>query len=176
MPIHPPHRIHHLGAQRRARIPKQQPVHLQRTLPEAVVHPMLAYNEYLSRLAQCDLNLSPFPFGGLHSVVDSLRLGLPVVALEGLEPHARTDSMILRRVGMPEWLVTQDPEAYVEAALRIIRDDALREELSRQARALEVDRLLFGDAGTPLRTEVVDAVWWMYQHHEQIVVSGQKVF
>ena len=148
----------------------------QRTLPEAVVRPMLAYNEYLSRLAQCDLNLSPFPFGGLHSVVDSLRLGLPVVALEGLEPHARTDSMILRRVGMPEWLVTQDPEGYVEAALRVIRDDALREQLSRQARKLEVDRLLFGDASTPLRSEVVEAVWWMFDRHDEIVAGEEKVF
>jgi hypothetical protein len=146
------------------------------SLPGAVLYPVLAYNDYLSRLNQCDLNLSPFPFGGLHSVIDSLRQGLPVVALEGQEPHARTDSMLLRRLGMPEWLIAQDEEAYVAAALRVIRDDALRVALSRQAVALDIDRAMFGDATTPLGTEVVDAVWWMYRHHEAALASGQKAF
>ena len=41
-------------------------------LPSAVVWPVLDYASYLARLNACDLTLSPFPFGGLHSVIDSL--------------------------------------------------------------------------------------------------------
>ena len=147
-----------------------------RQLPGSTVHPTLAYNAYLEQLNACDLTLSPFPFGGLHSVVDSLRQGIPVVALEGLDLHARTDAMLLRRLGLPEWLIARDEEAYVAAALRIIDDDAQRVALSEQALALDVGSLLFGDATTPLRSEVVEAVWWMYQHHEAIKASGWKVF
>lgn len=149
---------------------------LAAALPGTAVYPVLAYNDYLARLNQCDLNLSPFPFGGLHSVIDSLRQGLPVVALEGREPHARTDAMLLRRLGMPEWLIAQDDEAYVAAALRVIRDDALRLELSRQALALDVDRVMFGNATTPLGTEVVDAVWWIHRHHEAAMASDKRAF
>ena len=149
---------------------------LGRELPGATVYPVMRYQAYVERLNDCDLNLSPFPFGGLHSVVDSLRQGIPVVAMEGLEPHARTDSMLLRRLGMPEWLISRDVESYVAAALRVIRDDALRVELSRQAIGLDIDRALYGDAGTPLGTEVVEAVWWMYEHHEAILASGRKAF
>ena len=145
-------------------------------LPGSTVFPVMAYKEYLTRLNECDLNLSPFPFGGLHSVVDSLRQGIPVVALEGLDLHARTDSMLLRRLGMPEWLIAQDEEAYIAAALRVIDSDAERLALSRQALALEIDRVLFGDASTPLRRDVVDAAWWIYQNHEAIKASGRKVF
>ncbi|MFO0465697.1 MAG: hypothetical protein ACK5ZB_00180 [bacterium] len=145
-------------------------------LPGSIVHPVMAYNAYLAELNACDLNLSPFPFGGLHSVVDSLRQGIPVVALEGLDLHARTDSMLLRRLGMPEWLIAQDEEAYIAAALRVIDDDATRLALSRQALALDIDRVLFGDATTPLKRDVVDAVWWIYQNHEAIKASGRKVF
>lgn len=149
---------------------------LARELPGAIVYPMMNYVAYLERLSGCHLNLSPFPFGGLHSVVDSLRQGVPVVALEGLEPHARTDAMLLRRLGMPEWLIAKDLEGYVAAALRVIGDDAGRLALSRQALALDLDRTLFGDATTPLRSEVADAVWWIYRNHEAIKASGGKVF
>ncbi|MCA3379156.1 MAG: hypothetical protein ING08_02840 [Roseomonas sp.] len=145
-------------------------------LPGSIVHPVMAYSAYLAELNACDLNLSPFPFGGLHSVVDSLRQGIPVVALEGLDLHARTDSMLLRRLGMPEWLIAQDEEAYIAAALNVIDDDAARVALSRQALALNIDRVLFGDGTTELRRDVVDAVWWIYEHHEAIKASGRKVF
>jgi hypothetical protein len=149
---------------------------LARELPGSKVFPMLRYNAYLERLSACDLNLSPFPFGGLHSVVDSLRQGIPVVAMEGEEPHARTDAMLMRRLGMPGWLVSRDVEGYVAAALRVIDDDATRIHLSRQAAALDIDRTLYGDSSTPLRSEVVDAMWWVYRNHEAIKASGKKAF
>ena len=145
-------------------------------LPGSIIHPIMPYNTYLAELNACDLNLSPFPFGGLHSVVDSLRQGIPVVALEGLDLHARTDSMLLRRLGMPDWLIAQDEEAYIAAALRVIDNDAERVALSRQALSLKVDQVLFGDGTTKLKRDVVDAVWWIYQHHEAIKASGRKVF
>jgi Predicted O-linked N-acetylglucosamine transferase, SPINDLY family len=148
---------------------------IQAVLPGAHIHGRLTYGEYLQRLSACDLNLSPFPFGGLHSVVDSLRQGLPVVALECPEPHGRTDAMLLRRLGMPHWLVAATEDDYVTAALRVIGDDALRVELSHRALALDLDRLLFGDAQTPLRSEVVDAVWWAYLNHDEVVARGQRV-
>lgn len=144
-------------------------------LPGAVTHGRLAYNEYLRLLSACDLNLSPFPFGGLHSVVDSLRQGLPVVAMDCPEPHGRTDAMLLRRLGMPDWLVAADEAQYVAAALRIIDDDALRVDLSNQALALDIDERLFGDGSTPLRHEVLDAVWWAYQHHDEVLARDLRV-
>jgi hypothetical protein len=149
---------------------------LHKILPGAHLHRTLPYDRYLTVISQCDLNLSPFPFGGLHSVIDSLRQGLPVVAMEGPEPHGRTDSMLLRRLGMPDWMVATNEDDYVAAALRVIDDDALRVALSRQALALDIDSLMFGDGTTPLGTEVIDAVWWMYEHHEAIKASGQKLW
>ncbi|MCA3357948.1 MAG: hypothetical protein ING02_08100 [Roseomonas sp.] len=145
-------------------------------LPGSIVYPVMAYNNYLAELNACDLNLSPFPFGALHSVVDSLRQGIPVVAMDGLDLHERPDPMLLRRIGMPEWLIAQDEEAYIAAALRLIDDDATRVALSWQAVELDLDRTLFGDATTPLGRDVVDAMWWLYQKHEAIKASGRKVF
>jgi predicted O-linked N-acetylglucosamine transferase (SPINDLY family) len=84
--------------------------------------------------------------------------------------------MLLRRLGMPEWLIAQDEEAYIAAAIRVIDNDAERVALSQQALALDIDRVLFGDGTTKLRSDVVEAVWWIYQNHEAIKASGRKVF
>jgi hypothetical protein len=41
---------------------------------------------------------------------------------------------------------------------------------------LDLDRSLFGDATTPLGSDVEEAMWWVYQNHEAIKASGGKVF
>lgn len=149
-------------------------------IPDAVVHGNMTHDRYLQVLSACDLSLSPFPFGGLHSVVDALRQAVPVVAMECEELHGRTDAMLLRRLGLPESLIATNRDDYVAAALRVIQDDRLRVSLSVQAIAANVDQRLFGDAqslqGTPLRTEVVDAVAWLYQHHEAIQAEGRQAW
>ena len=149
---------------------------IQRWLPRSVVHSTLSYTEYLAKLNDCDLVLSPFPFGGLHSVVDSLRQGVPVLAMECPEPHGRTDAMLLRLLGMPGWTVCTTEKEYTEAAVRLLENDALRISLSNQALALDVDTRLFGDATTPLRTEALDAISWMYENHESIQATGRKLW
>jgi hypothetical protein len=149
---------------------------IQRVLPGANVHDTLPYDRYIATISACDLNLSPFPFGGLHSVIDSLRQGLPVVAMECPEPHGRTDAMLLRRLGMPEWLIAKGEDEYVAAALRVIEDDGLRVALSEQALAIDVGKTMFGDATTPLRREIGEALWWVYQNHEAAQQDGRKLW
>ena len=80
-------------------------------LPGSKIYPIKRYNDYLADLNTCDINLSPFPFGGLNGVVDSFRQGIPLITLEGPDLPGRLDSMMLRRLGMPEWLIAQDEEA-----------------------------------------------------------------
>jgi len=145
------------------------------TLGGAIVYPMLGRQPYSDLLNACDLVLSPFPFGGLHSTVDALRLGLPVVAMEGLEPHGRTDAMILRRLGLPEALIAQTEDAYAQAAVELIDDGETRLEMGRLALAADVGRL-FARPGQPLRTEVADAVWAAYRRHEEIMAGGRRAW
>lgn len=145
------------------------------TLGGAIVYPMLGRQPYSDLLNACDLVLSPFPFGGLHSTVDALRLGLPVAAMEGLEPHGRTDAMILRRLGLPEPLIAGTEEAYIRTAVMLIDDGHVRLEMGRLALAADAGRL-FARPGRPLRTEVADAVWAAYRGHEQILASGRRTW
>jgi len=109
-------------------------------------------------------------------VIDSLRQGLPVVAMDCPEPHGRTDAMLLHRLGMPDWLIARNEEEYIAAALRVIEDDGLRVSLSQQALAIDVGNVMFGDATTPLRSEIVDTLWWLYENHERVQADGRKLW
>lgn len=149
---------------------------LQEALPNVTVFDVLPYNAYLNLLGQCDLNLSPFPFGGLHSVVDSIRLGVPVIALEGEEPHSRTDAMIIRRLGMPEWLITHSVEEYETIAFRIITDRDLLLQLQTAASSIDVDKEIFGDGTTRMGDEFERAVSWIYKNHEAAQSVDKRVF
>lgn len=142
-----------------------------RQLSSAKVHPTLEANDYLAILRDCDLILSPFPFGGLHSVIDGLREGLPIMAMERPEPHGMTDAMLLRRFKLPDWTVAQTEDQYVAGALRMIHEDDLRAELSAQALALDINSLMFGDGTTPLGRDVIDLVWATYENHAAVMAS-----
>lgn len=142
-----------------------------RQLSSAKVHPTLEANDYLAILRDCDLILSPFPFGGLHSVIDGLREGLPIMAMERPEPHGMTDAMLLRRFKLPDWTVAQTEDQYVAGALRMIHEDDLRAELGAQALALDINSLMFGDGTTPLASDVIDLVWKTFENHAAVMAS-----
>jgi hypothetical protein len=133
-------------------------------------------NAYLNILGECDVALSSFPFGGLHSTIDALLLGLPVVALQGQEPHARTDSLVIRRLGLPDWLVAKTEQDYVRAALRVITDDEERLSLGQAVLAANPWEKFFGSYPSGLESVVSDAIWVAYLHHEGIKGSGLRVW
>ncbi|MGP8438348.1 glycosyl transferase family 1 [Paraburkholderia fungorum] len=91
-----------------------------RAVPGAVVHDFHGYAEYLARVNQSDLFLSPFPFGNTNGIVDALTLGLPGVCKRGREVLEQIDGALFERVGMPAWTVTDSVEAYIATAVRMI--------------------------------------------------------
>lgn len=94
---------------------------LQAWIPGSYVHHRMEYQPYMEALARCDLVLSTFPFGGTNSTIDAFLCGVPVLTLEGNEIHAKSDASMMRRVGLPEWLITHSVDEYVAAALKFIK-------------------------------------------------------
>ena len=91
-----------------------------RAVPGAVVHDFHGYAEYLARVNQSDLFLSPFPFGNTNGIVDALTLGLPGICKRGPEVFEQIDGALCVRVGMTSWTVTDSVEAYIATAVRMI--------------------------------------------------------
>lgn len=98
---------------------------LQRWLPGCVVHDRADYVGYMSALAACHLHLSTFPFGGTNTLVDSMMLGIPIVCLEGREPHEKFDALMLRRVGL-SGLIARTPQEYEDKAVTALTDSHQR--------------------------------------------------
>lgn len=114
-------------------------------LPDSRVYERSSYNEYLGHLRKCQLHLCTFPFGGTNSNIDSMLLGIPIVAKEGLEPHERFDAMMVRRAGLPESLVAKSTEEYVQTAVRLIVHDDERNNLHELLLETDLEGKFFGD-------------------------------
>jgi predicted O-linked N-acetylglucosamine transferase (SPINDLY family) len=147
-----------------------------KSLRSVDVMPRMDHNDYIQALSQCDMTLSSFPFGGLHSTIDSLSLGLPVVALQGSQPHERTDSLIIRRLGLPGWLIALNESDYVRASLRLAHDDNERITLSQAAVNATPSEAFCGSYAPEYKTAVADAVWTAYCHHERIQASNVRLW
>jgi hypothetical protein len=121
---------------------------VRRVLPRAVLHPSLAYPDYLAMIARCQLHVASFPFGGTNSLIDSMRLGVPVVALRGPEPHESVDAAFLARIGLAGQLAVDSTEELAALIARLVDDADLRVRLGAATREA-VERGVLVGSGHP---------------------------
>ena len=79
-------------------------------------------------MQRADVYLDTIGFSGFNTAMQALECGLPVVAHEGRFLRSRLASGPLRRAGLSE-LVAESDEAYIEAAVRLARDESYRAAL-----------------------------------------------
>jgi hypothetical protein len=149
---------------------------IREAVPGAIVYPSTSYNEYVMNLNRCDVQLVPFPFGNTNSSLDGFRQGIPVVTMDGSEVHSRIDGAMLRSLGLPDWLVAEDTEGFVSAALRLIDSDEERLTISRMMLASNLDRRFFDSDFEHHPRDFVELFWWLYRFHEEIRADGRKVW
>ncbi len=106
-----------------------------------VVAPREPLGRHLARLGLADAFLDAFDWGAITGACDALWMGLPLVALAGEAPAARTAAGMLALAGLPE-LAVDSPDAYAAAAVRLGTD--------RDYRAGTAARLLETRASNPL--------------------------
>jgi hypothetical protein len=145
---------------------------IRRWIPDAIVYPRSDYRQYIANLVNCDLHLSTFPFGGTNSNIDSMKLALPIVTLEGLDTHSRTDAAMIRMCNLPDSTIAYNEAEYERLALRLIENDEERVRIARQLRGVDMNRLFFSK---PVASRsFVELFWKIYQNHERILGSGRR--
>jgi len=92
--------------------------------------PSLKQEAHLARLQCCDLMLDPWPYGGHTSTSDALFAGVPVIALQGNNFAGRVSGGLLRAAGL-QALVLPDVTAYVNMAVRLLREPAALQRVRR---------------------------------------------
>lgn len=98
---------------------------------DATAHPHSPYQQYLSILHNCDMMLNPFPFGNTNGIIDMVTLGLVGICKTGPEVHEHIDEGLFKRLGLPEWLIANTVDEYVERAIRLAENHQERLELRR---------------------------------------------
>jgi CRISPR-associated protein Csy1 len=96
--------------------------------------PELPHGTFRDVLAIADVMLDSPNFSGGSSALDALAVGLPIIAQEGRYMRGRQSAAMLRIVGLPE-LVASDDERYVELAVHAASDRAYRASLSERIMA-----------------------------------------
>lgn len=144
-------------------------------LPGATVHHYASYPDFLSKIANCDLALSAFPFGNTNSTVDTTLLGLPTVAFFGPEPPAQSDERVLRSAGRPSWTVCSTIEEYYETALKLVEDKNLRSKSAGSRSREEIRNSLFAPVHDENAAVFSDMLWLVYNSFEEIVAQDLRV-
>lgn len=141
----------------------QAAVEIRNVLPTARIYERNAYTGYMQHLRDCDLHIATFPFGGTNSDIDSLSLGIPVLCIDGVEPHSRFDAMLMRRIGL-ESLVCSSVEAMIERAVELIDDHDARNAIRDRILSSDLDSAFFADC--PDRPTFGETFRQMFDQHE----------
>lgn len=119
---------------------------------------------YLQEMDKGDMMLESSPFGGFNSVLDSLYLGRPVVALEGRYMYGRLGTAILRRAGLGEF-VAADEDDFVAKAVRLIDDEDYRNEVAFRISQIDLFNTLYDEKEATYFKLATDH---LLQNHEQL--------
>src|SRR5438132_1266145 len=79
------------------------------------VRPRLTHEAFLAAHREVDIALDSFPYHGTTTTCFSLWIGVPVVALTGVEHRSRVGLTLLSSIGLAE-LAPSSPDAFVAAA------------------------------------------------------------
>ena len=97
-----------------------------------IIHdPFKHKNELLQTIAECDVYLDSFPYSGMTSILDPIKVNLPMISLEGKFQRERMSSSSLNSLGLIDW-VTENAAAYVSKAVYLHHSKTARETMKKQ--------------------------------------------
>ncbi len=128
----------------------------------------LKYHDYLASMEQAAFTIDSYPFGGYNTIIDSLFVGCPVVAIEGTQFANRASSALLRRVGLDDLIVSNLEECAAKALELASNPDYLESARSKLADVDNLQQLLL-HAEEP--GYFVKAIDYLIANHEQLQAS-----
>ena len=93
----------------------------------------VAIGAYFAAIGSVDIALDAFPYNGATTTLDTLWMGVPIVALRGDRGISRGSFSILKSLGAEE-LIAKTVEEYVDLNVRLALDPAWRKRLRETLR------------------------------------------
>jgi hypothetical protein len=148
---------------------------LKSRFKSCVIHNSMPYPSYLAKLAECDMALSPFPFGNTNTAVDYCVAGVPFIAFYGDEILSMCDGDVMALTGLPSWMLTRSTEEYIQSSLKLIEDASLRSDLRMFLLRPQTRSQLF-DGQDEDSKDFADSIMWIYQNHEDLIAMDRAVY
>ena len=98
-------------------------------------------------MQKADVFLDTIGFSGFNTAIQAIECGLPVVTREGLFMRGRLASGILKRMGMPE-LVVSNEEEYVNLVVKLVQEREYRKAIQEK---IVANRSILFDDLSPIR-------------------------
>jgi predicted O-linked N-acetylglucosamine transferase (SPINDLY family) len=125
-----------------------------------------ATKDHLSAYNRVDVALDTFPYNVTTTTCEALWMGLPVVSLIGDRHAARVGLSLLTAIGHPEW-AAENRDAYIETAVTLAQDRALRIQLRDSLRSEVAASILCDHSGQAARFETaLREVWSEWCSHQ----------
>jgi hypothetical protein len=135
------------------------------------IFPALAYGNYMAKMAEGDLCLESFPFGGCNVIVDGLFLRIPTVCLAGDRWFNRIGAKTLEMAGLGELVANTIPE-YMELTLRLICDRPFRLKMQHKLQQQDLNATIFNAQS---QNSFSQAITFLIQNHEYLRHQDPKV-
>jgi predicted O-linked N-acetylglucosamine transferase (SPINDLY family) len=124
--------------------------------------------EHLAAYNRVDVALDTFPYNGTTTTCEALWMGVPVVSLIGDRHAARVGLSLLTAIGHPEW-ASENEEHYIEKAVTLAEDRALRSQLRDSLRGEVASSFLCDHKGQAARFEAaLRQIWTGWCQNQQI--------
>jgi predicted O-linked N-acetylglucosamine transferase (SPINDLY family) len=118
-----------------------------------------ATQDHLSAYNRVDVALDTFPYNGTATTCEALWMGVPVVSLVGDRHAARVGLSLLTAIDHAEW-AAENEDAYIEKAVSLAQDRALRSKLRESLRSEASASILCDHAGQATRFEAALRQTW----------------
>jgi predicted O-linked N-acetylglucosamine transferase (SPINDLY family) len=97
-----------------------------------IIHePFKDREELLTSLAECDIYLDSFPYSGMTSILDPMKVNLPIISLEGKFQRERMSSSSLKSLGLSDW-ITENTSEYLSKAVYLYHSRVARQNMRTQ--------------------------------------------
>jgi predicted O-linked N-acetylglucosamine transferase (SPINDLY family) len=118
-----------------------------------------ATQDHLAAYKRVDVALDTFPYNGTTTTCEALWMGVPVVSLIGDRHAARVGLSLLTAIGHAEW-AAENEHAYIEKAVALAEDRALRNQLRESLRGQVAGSILCDHTGQATRFEAALRQTW----------------
>jgi Glycosyl transferase family 41 len=128
------------------------------------VYPYKTYHEYMEIMAEGDICLDSYHFGGFNVIVDALYLTKPTIVLQGKHWYNRAGANLMDKVGLSE-LIAKTPTEYIQLTIKLIDDEDFRQKIQTKLDRIDLEQLVFSSDNGKYFKQAID---FLLQNHHHL--------